>query len=198
MACDFSKSQSSKSGPELKFSYTGSSPPRPLYLRLLPALTRSPDLSAAQRDFHCVRQIQVKKVWPHSELQIPIRTAGSRSDWALPDLNRELQIPMGTAGSQPRLPDRSRHYRTTTATSRSQWALLDLNSKNIRKDMKQKNYQNITNCLSKYHKKLKNYFEINFAPQQYVFFIFQLPIITRNIFRIIRTYIFLGDHNFQK
>ena len=74
---------------------------------------------------------------PHSELQIPIGTAGSRSDWALPDLNRELQIPMGAAGSQPRLPDRSRHYWTKTATSRSQWALPDLNSKNTRKDMKQ-------------------------------------------------------------
>ena len=31
-------------------------------------------------------------------------TASSRSQWALPDLNRELQIPVGTAG--PQRPDR--------------------------------------------------------------------------------------------
>ena len=31
-------------------------------------------------------------------------TATSRSQWALPDLNRELQIPVGTAG--PQRPDR--------------------------------------------------------------------------------------------
>ena len=41
-------------------------------------------------------------------------TASSRSQWALPDLNRELQIPVGTAGPQPRLPDRSGHCRTST------------------------------------------------------------------------------------
>ena len=63
-------------------------------------------------------------------------TASSRSQWALPDLNRELQIPVGTAGPQPRLPDRSGHCRTTTATSRSQWALPDLNGKNVRKDVR--------------------------------------------------------------
>ena len=54
-------------------------------------------------------------------------TATSRSQWALPDLNRDFQIAVGTAGPQPRLPDRSGHCRTSTATSRSQWALLDLN-----------------------------------------------------------------------
>ena len=65
-------------------------------------------------------------------------TASSRSQWALPDLNRELQIAVpdlnrdfqvavGTAGPQPRAPDRSGHCRTSTATSRSQWALPDLN-----------------------------------------------------------------------
>ena len=63
-------------------------------------------------------------------------TASSRSQWALPDLNRELQIPVGTAGPQPRLPDRSGHCRTSTATSRSQWALPDLNGKNVRKDVR--------------------------------------------------------------
>ena len=71
-------------------------------------------------------------------------TASSRSQWALPDLNRELQIAVnrdfqvavGTAGPQPRLPDRSGHCRTSTATSRSQWALPDLNGKNVRKDVR--------------------------------------------------------------
>ena len=38
-------------------------------------------------------------------------TASSRSQWALPDLNRELQIAVGTAGPQPRLPGRSGHCR---------------------------------------------------------------------------------------
>ena len=54
-------------------------------------------------------------------------TASSRSQWALPDLNRDFQIAVGTAGPQPRLPDRSGHCRTSTATSRSQWAPPDLN-----------------------------------------------------------------------
>ena len=67
-------------------------------------------------------------------------TASSRSQWALPDLNRELQIAValpdlnrdfqiavGTAGPQPRAPDPSGHSRTSTASSRSQWALPDLN-----------------------------------------------------------------------
>ena len=62
--------------------------------------------------------------------------ASSRSQWALPDLNRELQIAVGTAGPQPRLPDPSGHCRTPTATSRSQWALPDLNGKNVRKDVR--------------------------------------------------------------
>ena len=47
-------------------------------------------------------------------------TASSRSQWALPDLNRDFQVEVGTAGHQPRLPDRSGHCRTSTATSRSQ------------------------------------------------------------------------------
>ena len=41
-------------------------------------------------------------------------TATSRSQWALPDLNRDFQIVVGTAGPQPRLPDRSGHCRTST------------------------------------------------------------------------------------
>ena len=32
---------------------------------------------------------------------LPSPTANSRSQWALPDLNRELQISVGTAGLQP-------------------------------------------------------------------------------------------------
>ena len=54
-------------------------------------------------------------------------TASSRSQWALPDLNRDFQVAVGTAGPQPRLPGRSGHCRTSTASSRSQWALPDLN-----------------------------------------------------------------------
>ena len=54
-------------------------------------------------------------------------TSSSRSQWALPDLNRDFQVAVGTAGPQPRLPDRSGHCRTSTASSRSQWALPDLN-----------------------------------------------------------------------
>ena len=54
-------------------------------------------------------------------------TVSCRSQWALPDLNRDFQVAVGTAGPQPRLPDRSGHCRTSTATSRSQWALPDLN-----------------------------------------------------------------------
>ena len=67
-------------------------------------------------------------------------TASSTSQWILPDLHRELQIAMditglyrdfqiamATAGPQPRAPDSSGHYRTSTASCRSQWALPDLN-----------------------------------------------------------------------
>ena len=60
-------------------------------------------------------------------------TATSRSQWALPNLNRDFQTAVGTAGPQPRLPDRSGPCRTSTATSRSQWALPDLNGKNVRR-----------------------------------------------------------------
>ena len=63
-------------------------------------------------------------------------TASCRSQWALPDLNRDFQVAVGSAGPQPRLPDRSGHCRTSTATSRSQWALPDLNGKNVRKDVR--------------------------------------------------------------
>ena len=82
-------------------------------------------------------------------------TASSKSQWALPGLNRELQISLdiaglnrerqisagiagpqlggpdvsGTARPQPRGPDFSGHCRTPTARARSQWqwALRDLN-----------------------------------------------------------------------
>ena len=42
-------------------------------------------------------------------------------------LYRDFQIAVGTAGPQPRAPDSSGHYRTSTASCRSQWALPDLN-----------------------------------------------------------------------
>ena len=54
-------------------------------------------------------------------------TATSRSQWALPDLNRDFQVAVGTAGPRPWASDPSGHCRTSTATSRSQWALPDLN-----------------------------------------------------------------------
>ena len=63
-------------------------------------------------------------------------TASSRSQCALPDLNRDFQVAVGTAGPQPQLPDRSGHCQTSTATSRSQWALPDVNGKNVRKDVR--------------------------------------------------------------
>ena len=73
-----------------------------------------------QPDLHRELQIPVGTAGPPPELQIPVGTAGpqprvagghcrtstatSRSQWALPGLNRELQIPVGTAG--PQRPDR--------------------------------------------------------------------------------------------
>ena len=64
---------------------------------------------------------------PSGHCRTSTASTTSRSQWALPDLNRDFQIAVGTAGPQPRLPDRSGHCRTPTATSRSQWALPDLN-----------------------------------------------------------------------
>eukprot|EP00435_Cladocopium_sp_Y103_P061067 s303_g22.t1 len=52
-------------------------------------------------------------------------SASSRSQWALPDPNRELQIAVGTAGLHVPTPDLSEHCRTSSASSRSQWALPD-------------------------------------------------------------------------
>ena len=46
--------------------------------------------------------------------------ASCRSQWALPDLNRDFQVAVGTAGPQSRAPDPSGHCRTSTASSRSQ------------------------------------------------------------------------------
>eukprot|EP00435_Cladocopium_sp_Y103_P045465 s1306_g13.t1 len=62
---------------------------------------------------------------PSGHCRTSIATA--RSQWALPDFNRDCQIPVGTAGLQPRLPDPSGHCWTSTANSRSQWALPDFN-----------------------------------------------------------------------
>ena len=103
-----------------------------LHLRLLRLLTRRLLLAV---------QIPVGTAGPAPRAPDPsghcrTSTATSRSQWALPDLNRDFQIAVGTAGPQPRLPDRSGHCRTSTATSRSQWALPDLNGKNVRKDVR--------------------------------------------------------------
>ena len=57
----------------------------------------------------------------------PSTTTSSRSQWALPDLNRERQISVGTAGPQLRPPDLSGHCWTSTTSTRSQWALPDPN-----------------------------------------------------------------------
>ena len=43
--------------------------------------------------------------------------------------NCELRSSVGTGGPQPRAPDLSGHWRTSTASARSQWALPDLNGK---------------------------------------------------------------------
>ena len=68
------------------------------------------------------------------ELQISVgtgncrtSTASSRSQWALPDLNRERQISAGIAGPQPRAPDLSGHCRTLTASVRCQLLLREFN-----------------------------------------------------------------------
>ena len=99
------------------------------------------------------RQVRVSRFYqellPSPPLPPP-RPASSRSQWALPDLNRELQISVGTAGPQPpsdlsaghqlraadlsgrsrnstthqpRAPDLSGHCLTSTASSRFQWDL---------------------------------------------------------------------------
>ena len=63
----------------------------------IPVGTAGPQPRVADRSGHCRTS-----------------TASSRSQWALPDLNRDFQIAVGTAGPQPRLPDRSGHCRTST------------------------------------------------------------------------------------
>ena len=45
-------------------------------------------------------------------------TANSRSQWALPGLNRERKSSVGTAGPQPPALDLSGHCRTSTASAR--------------------------------------------------------------------------------
>eukprot|EP00435_Cladocopium_sp_Y103_P031521 s1274_g8.t1 len=77
--------------------------------------SRAPDLSG-----HCRLQIPVGTAGLQSRLPDPSghcrpSSASPRSQWALPDFNRELQIPVGTAGLQPRAPDPSGHCRTSTA-----------------------------------------------------------------------------------
>ena len=82
----------------------------PLLLRLLRLLTRRLLLAV---------QIPVGTAGPQPRLpdrsgHCRTSTATSRSQWALPDLNRDFQIAVGTAGPQPRLPDRSGHCWTST------------------------------------------------------------------------------------
>ena len=43
--------------------------------------------------------------------------------------NCELRSSVGTGGPQPRAPDLSGHWRTSTASARAQWALPDINGK---------------------------------------------------------------------
>ena len=85
----------------------------------------------AQPDLHRELQIPVGTAGPQPRVadrsagpqpRLPGRsghcrtsTASSRSQWALPDLNRDFQIAVGTAGPQPRAPDPSGHCRTSTA-----------------------------------------------------------------------------------
>ena len=81
-----------------------------LRLRLLRLLTRASSSAV---------QIAVGTAGPQPRLpgrsgHCRTSTASSRSQWALPDLNRDFQIAVCTAGPQPRLPDRSGHCRTST------------------------------------------------------------------------------------
>ena len=105
--------------------------PSAFRLYLLPPQPRAPELSG-----HCRTQLRAPDLSGHCRTS----TASSRSQWALPDLNRELQISVGTAGPQPRAPDLSGHCRTqlrepdlsghrrtSAARARSQRALRDLN-----------------------------------------------------------------------
>ena len=54
-------------------------------------------------------------------------TAGSQSEWARLDLNRQVLSAVGTAGPQPPGSERSGRW-TSTASFRAQWAPLDLQS----------------------------------------------------------------------
>ena len=56
-----------------------------------------------------------------SSSSAPPSTTSSRSQWALPSLNRERQISVGTAG--PQATARSQWVQPDTASARSQWAL---------------------------------------------------------------------------
>ena len=56
-----------------------------------------------------------------SSSSTPPSATSSRSQWALPGLNRERQISVGTAG--PQATARSQWVQPDTASARSQWAL---------------------------------------------------------------------------
>eukprot|EP00435_Cladocopium_sp_Y103_P062580 s635_g24.t1 len=80
-------------------------------------------VNKALPDLYCERQIRVGTAGPHlpapdhsghyrtstassrSQWALPDLNREFRSQWALPDLNREFQIAVGTAGPQPRAPD---------------------------------------------------------------------------------------------
>ena len=83
----------------------------------IPVGTAGPPPRAPDPSGHCrTSTASCRSQWAlpdlNRELQIPVGTAGSQ--WALPDLNRDFQIAVGTAGPQPRLPDRSGYCRTST------------------------------------------------------------------------------------
>jgi len=78
---------------------------------------RAPDLSAHCRTSTVSSGSQTSTAGIAAGFHPRAPDLSGRSQWALPDFNRELQISVGTA------------CRTSTASSRSQWALPDFNRK---------------------------------------------------------------------
>eukprot|EP00435_Cladocopium_sp_Y103_P030309 s1011_g7.t1 len=79
----------------------------------LPGPNREPHIpvcTAFNREPHIpVCTAVVRSAGPQLRAPDPMGTASSRSQWALPDINRECQSPVGTAGPQPRAPYPSAH-----------------------------------------------------------------------------------------
>jgi len=101
----------------------------------IPVGTAGPQQRVADRSGHCRTSTATSRSqWAlpdlNRELQIPV---SSRSQWALPDLNRDFQIAVGTAGPQSRLPDRSGHCRTSTG--RMSEKMSDRMSEDMTEDM---------------------------------------------------------------